>query len=282
MKNIVVGIDFSNNSINSLKHAVAISLKTGGALHLIWVKTPGASNGLGNGSIDNFSKIANEKLDALVKECKAESPASPVQSVILEGKPFREIPKYASNLEEAIIVIGTHGVSGFEERFIGSNAYKTICSSTVPVLILREGIQIKRDLTQILVPIDTSFETLQKIKPAISFAQAFAAKVLLVGAYPEKSSEDKHVVTVQTGHAARLCLNANVRHEVEFLEYKGSISPAIVEYAKEKDVNLMVVMREGEADISDFWVGNAVQQLLPITPMPLLIIPNINYFSITK
>ena len=44
MKNIVVGIDFSKNSLNALKHAVAIGLKTKGTLHLVWVKTPAVSN----------------------------------------------------------------------------------------------------------------------------------------------------------------------------------------------------------------------------------------------
>ena len=201
MKNIVVGIDFSENSINSLKHAIAIALKTGAALHLVWVKTPGVTKGLGESNIDEYTRKANKKLQELLKACKAETPKSAAQSVILEGKPFVEIPKYASNLENAIIVIGTHGISGFEERFIGSNAFKTIVASPVPILILREGIQINRDLTQIFVPIDTSFETLQKVKPAITFAKSFAAKIIILGLYPPKNNDDKHVVEVQVGHA---------------------------------------------------------------------------------
>jgi len=280
MKNIVVGIDFSDNSINSMKHAVAISLKTDGKLHLVWVKTPGATKGLGIDSINDFTKKANQKLEQLAKDCKAEAPNSEVQIVILEGKTFEVLPQYASNLEEALIVIGTHGISGFEEKFLGSNAFKLVCASTVPILILRGGIQIHRDLTQILVPIDISFETLQKIKPAVAFAKSFGAKILLVGFHLSKDKEGKHVVEVQCGHAAKLCLNANVRHDVEICEYENEINDAVVQYAEKKDVNLMVIMREAEG--GGLFIKNTVQQLLITTPMPLLTIPNINHFSITK
>lgn len=282
MENIIVGIDFSENSINSLRHATAIALRTNAALHLVWVKTPGASKGLGNTTIEDFTQKANAKLKELAEDCKAEARNSDVQTVILEGKPHYELPRYAANLPESIIVIGTHGISGFEERFIGSNALKTIMASSVPVLILREGIQINRDLTQVLVPIDTSFETLQKMKHVTEFAKAFKAKVLVVGTIPKGVTEDKHVVNVQVGHAASLCLEANLRYDTDIIEFKGLPSKALVNYAKDKDVNLLVIMREEENAPQEFWVGGTLQQLLTMTPMPMLIIPNVNYFSITK
>ena len=36
MKNIVVGIDFSQNSENALRHAVALALKTDAKIHIVW------------------------------------------------------------------------------------------------------------------------------------------------------------------------------------------------------------------------------------------------------
>jgi nucleotide-binding universal stress UspA family protein len=153
MKNIIVGIDFSPNSINALKHAVAISLKSGGALHLVWVKSPSTTRIIDTDIKENISQIVQTKLSELLKDCKAEAPKSEARSVILEGKPANEMIKYASNLTDSLIVIGTHGASGFEEMFVGSNAFKIVSMSPVPVMVLREGIQINRDLTQILVPL---------------------------------------------------------------------------------------------------------------------------------
>ncbi len=281
MKNIIVGIDFSPNSINALKHAVAISLKSGGALHLVWVKSPSTTRIIDTDIKENISQIVQTKLSELLKDCKAEAPKSEARSVILEGKPANEMIKYASNLTDSLIVIGTHGASGFEEMFVGSNAFKIVSMSPVPVMVLREGIQINRDLTQILVPIDTSFETLQKMKYAIKFAKAFSAKILLLGVISEQP-ETKHIVSVQLGHAMRMLEQANIRHDWTSIEIKGNISKEVVDFAKKLDVNLMIIMREEEQEFSDFWLGTTTRQILNSTPMPLLIIPNITHFAITR
>ena len=74
MGNIIVGIDFSKNSINSLKHAVAIALKTSDTLHLVWVKTAGVTKGLAKENKHDFAQMANDKLQYFMEECKKEAP----------------------------------------------------------------------------------------------------------------------------------------------------------------------------------------------------------------
>jgi nucleotide-binding universal stress UspA family protein len=86
MKNIVVGIDFSNSSLNALKHAIAISLKTQGKLHLVWVKTPSTTNKAAKEEIKQITKKAQAALAELIADCKKEAPKSVVNSIILEGK----------------------------------------------------------------------------------------------------------------------------------------------------------------------------------------------------
>lgn len=283
MKNIVVGIDFSKNSYNAMKHAVAISIKTNAKIHLAWVKTAAMKTDFAvTTAANDFLDAIREKLNQWEQECKAEAPESPVGSIILEGRPSIELCKYATNLEDSMIVMGTHGVSGFEEFFIGSNAFKTINLTSVPVLILREGIEINRDLTEILVPIDTSFETLQKIKLSISFAKAFASKICLLGVINPINNETKHVINVQLRHAAAMCDTANVRYEIHTVDVPGDSIPALLEYAKRLDVNLMVIMREEENDLSSVWMGAHTRQIVNNSPMPLLIIPNVNQFLLNK
>ena len=282
MKNIVVGIDFSKNSLNALKHAVAIGLKTKGTLHLVWVKTPAVSNEIAKKSASSYTKRAEEYLQHLKAECKAEAPHCGVNCVILEGKPAYELTKFAANLQDSILVMGTHGVSGFEEAFIGSNAYKTIGLTEVPVLIIRENIEINRDLTQILVPIDSSFETLQKMKPAIKFAKAFSAKLLLLGINTSEDPMLKHTINVQLGHAGNMCTKANVRHDVHTIAVKTNSSKAVIDYAQNVDVNLVVIMREEEEDMTNFWMGSTTRMMINTSPVPMLIIPNVNHFAVSK
>lgn len=283
MKNIVVGIDFSKNSYNAMKHAVAISLKNKAKLHLAWVKTAAMKTDFATTTAaKDFLAAVKAKLTQWEEECKAEAPESSVTSVILEGKPATELCNYAAYLPKSMIVMGTHGVSGFEEFFVGNNAFKTINQTTVPVLILREDIQINRDLTEILVPIDTSFETLQKMKIAIEFAKDFSAKVCLLGVINPVNNDIKHVINVQLNHAAAMCKKANVRYDVQTLDVPGDSIPALLDAAKKMDVNLMVIMREEEHDLSSVWMGSNTRQIVNNSPMPLVIVPNVNQFLLNK
>jgi nucleotide-binding universal stress UspA family protein len=281
MKNIIVGIDFSASSLNALKHAIAISIKTHGRLHLVWVKTPSFTNKVSREQMKKAMQKVQKALDDLIVETKREVPKNEVLSVILDGKTSTELTKYAANFAESIIVIGTHGMSG-QDVFAGSNAMKAVGLTTVPILILREDVKINRDLVQILVPIDSSFETLQKMKFATRIAKAFAAKILLLGLNNPPSAEIKHTITVQLQHASTMCKDAKIRHAVTAVDVTGNATEAIINYAQDKDINLIVVMREEEDDFSNFWVGSDTRRMVNTSPMPIVVIPNVNYFAVSK
>lgn len=282
MKNIVVGIDFSPNSENALKHAVAVAIRAKATIHLVYVKTPKSTVAIEGKIEGKFSKSIEKRLNELTDDAIREAPMCMVQSIILEGKPAVEICKYTHNLADAMIVLGTHGASGFDEKHVGSNTLRIISETKVPVLSVRENIMIGRDLTQILVPIDESFETLQKIKHAVSFAKLFNAKLLILGTHTSSHPESKHVINVQMGHAQAMCDKANVRYELLSVSIKSNICAALVEYAKTAEANLMIIMREEEEEFFDFWLGTSTRKLISISPMPLLIVPNVNHFSVNK
>lgn len=282
MKNVIVGVDFSNNSLNVLKHAVAAAVRCNAAIHLVWVRTPAIMRHANIEGKDAFTEEIRAKLKALESEVEKEAPNCEVNSVVLEGKAAIELTKFANNFEDPILAVGTHGMSGYEEKFVGSNVTRVVALSRVPVLTLREGISIGRDLTQILLPVDTSFETLQKVKYAIKFAKAFNAKILILGVYSSASSEVKHVIDIQVKYAKNMCDNANVRNDVDTIFGQRGMEDAVVSYAKRIDANLLVVMREEEDEFGDLFLGNATHRLLSSTPMPMLIVPNINHMNITK
>lgn len=282
MKNIVVGVDFSTNSLNVLKHAVAAAVRFEAAIHLVWVRTPSVMRHADVEGKDQYSEASKEKLANLLQEVRHAAPGCEVKSIILEGKPPIELTKYANNLEDAVLAVGTHGMSGYEERYVGSNVVRSVGLSRVPVLTLREGISIGRDLIQVLAPVDTSFETLQKMKYAINFAKAFNAKVMILGVYTAATKEVKHVVDIQVNFAKTMCDNANVRNDVDTIYTQEGMENAIIEYAKKIDANLLVIMREEEDEFGDLWAGNTTRRLLSSTPMPMLIVPNVNHMGVSK
>lgn len=282
LNNIIVGVDFSNSSMVAMRHAVAICLKTKANLHLLWVKSPSvstSSNEYDEGK--SFVQHIQEKMNEWVALCKKESPETNVNSVFLEGKPHIEVNKYASNLPNSLIVLGAHGASGFEEGYIGNNAFRMINASEVPVLIMRENIQINRDLHKIFVPIDTSFETLQKMRISIYLAKCFVAQLHLFGVNYPNDAQTRHIINVQLRNAMEMCDDANVRYiSNAFNVNDNNVCEVILNNAKEEDANLIAIMRE-EAE-TDFTASRNMRQILSTSPMPLLIIPNRNVFSTAR
>lgn len=282
MKNIVVGIDFSNSAMTAMRHAISLALHIDATLHLVWVKTPGVKMNSDEIKDDSaYNNHVQEKMQEWVKLCKDESPETTVNSVVLEGKVHTAVTHYANNLPDSMIVMGAHGASGFEEGYIGNNAFRLINDSTVPVLIMRENIKITRDLVKIFVPIDLSFETLQKMKMTTMLAKSFAAQVYLFGVNYPNNAETRHIINVQLRHAAEMCDDANVRYLVEAYNVNNNdVCNTILNHAKEVDANLITIMREEQE--TDFTASRNMRQILSTCPMPLLIIPNKNAFSVAK
>ncbi len=280
MKNIIVGIDFSNSAMNAMRHAVAVALKTGADLHLVWVKTPGVSNNVTEDNGDNYMNKVQNSLDEWKQLCMMESPKTNVNTVVLEGKVHQEITKYAANQQSSIIVMGTHGTSGFEEGYIGNNVYRLINNATVPILIMRENIEINRDLHNIYAPIDLSFETLQKMRYAIYLAKSFAAKISIVGVYYPNNADTRHVINVQMRHASDMCEDANVRFDLVPLTIQNNLCQGVLDHATQLDSNLIVVMREENE--TDFTANATMREILSTSKMPLLIIPNVTAIGLGR
>jgi universal stress protein A len=61
-----------------------------------------------------------------------------VQTQISMGNPYEEIVKVAKAEAVELIVIATHGYTGFKHFFMGSTAERVVRIAPCPVLVVRE------------------------------------------------------------------------------------------------------------------------------------------------
>ncbi|HEX5169371.1 MAG TPA: universal stress protein [Cyclobacteriaceae bacterium] len=144
MKKILVPCDFSKPAINAFRFALDIAAKSNGSVHLLnvvelpvlhdTVLMPVLSfeeqllNELREKGENEFSKIITKYAVEGVK----------VTSEVAFGITTKSILDHISENDIDIIVMGSHGASGFRELIIGSNAEKIVRSATVPVLVIKE------------------------------------------------------------------------------------------------------------------------------------------------
>ena len=69
------------------------------------------------------------------------------------GRVDPEIIDFAKSMHIDLIIMGTHGTSGYREIFIGSNTQRVVTLSDIPVLTIQKGVK-KTEFKNILIPID--------------------------------------------------------------------------------------------------------------------------------
>jgi nucleotide-binding universal stress UspA family protein len=274
IKNVIVGIDFSKGSCNAMRNAISIVSKYNAKLTLLFVVSPDAKTLVGGDEVNkaNIVSFVEKKIKPLVDDCRKFLPGEQVQYKIRIGKPAKEINAEAKEQGNALIVLGTHGCSGFEEFFIGSSAYRTICASSCPVLTVRNETDVHRDLTDILVVVDDTMETLQKLKLTASMALKFHAKIHIMGLYPAKYPEIRKTIEAYVRQAELYLLKNNIRLESIYIRNTKKVE-TVLEYAVKKDVNLIAIMKEVElAGENVFILAPFSERIVNRSPIPILTI----------
>jgi nucleotide-binding universal stress UspA family protein len=184
MKNIIVAIDFSDCSVNALEHAISIAQKGNFNVLMVWVNNPTTTKILiaSDQSGDMIGEVENQFKKLIGKYSKL-LPDSSISYTIREGKVYHQVALEAKEKDALLVVAGTHGTSGFEEFWIGSNANKIVSMAPCPVITIRGGIHVSRELGRIVMPIDSTPETRQKVSFTARLASLFNAEVHVLALY---------------------------------------------------------------------------------------------------
>ena len=141
MKRILVPTDFSKHAEYALKVAAQIAKKNDGEIFLIhMLELPTSGNDALSTSHDMpelifFKNAAVQKLDDMMNAPYLEGLS--VSKIIQFEMAFEGIIKNGEAHNVDLIVMGSHGASGFQEMFIGSNTEKVVRNSNVPVLVIK-------------------------------------------------------------------------------------------------------------------------------------------------
>ncbi len=270
MANIIAAIDFSDCSVNALEHAVSIASRGALDVHMIWVNNPSITKTTiySDTSAELIEEI-KKQFGKLVEKYSPMLPDSVIDFVIREGKIYREVIDEAKEMDSLCIVMGTHGVSGFEQFWIGSNANKLISVSPCPVITLRAGIDAKQIMKCILMPVDSTLDTRQKVPFTAYIARLYEAEIYVLSLY---ASKYKSIQKRVDGYADQVC---------EYLEDEGlkyhrdvlscdNLTTGTIEYAKRIRANLISIMTEQETSPFNLLVGPYAQQMVNNSPFPVL------------
>jgi nucleotide-binding universal stress UspA family protein len=213
--------------------------------------------------------MAKDKFDGLIEKYQPLLGDNKLTYLVKEGKVYNEIVKEADHKEIFLVVAGTHGASGFEEFWIGSNANRIVSALRKPVITIRGGVSINRNLEKIVLPLDSTPETRQKVPFTAYMAKIFDAEVHILKV---NSSEVAAIITRINSYSDQVKKHLdeeNVRYVIKSIE-ADNVTDSTINYALNINANMISIMTEQEISAKNLLLGPYAQQMVNHSPIPVL------------
>ncbi len=275
LKKILVPTDFSDNAMGALHYAAAMAKHSDAEIILLHVIEDYEQNTNLNQVINLNETLRKAVADKLL-EIKNENMdlwGIKISVRIDNGKIYRRINSFLENENVDLVVMGTHGSSGFEnfEKFIlGSNAYRIVRMATCPVITIRDG-KHHTNFKKIVLPLDTTKETKDKVASAIKIAKVFGATIHLVSVSTrlEMLTSSHEKLRDQLEDVAWEIQDAGVPVVTE-VRKSDNVAKAVMEYAEKIDANLLIIMTADESQLSNFAFGSSARTVISESHIPVL------------
>lgn len=291
IKKILVPTDLSPSSIKALDVAVYIARKTSAEVVLFNVVEMALPTNLHQQvpvdvaaiatSFDQTSQLIalgemKKKLIAIQKDVKNKGVRVRSEVDLDVDNVFKDISDVIALRDDCdLIVMGTKGVSGIEEFFIGSNTERVVRNASLPVIAVKfseEDFQIRR----ILYATDFEESKNDVFKFLAYFSSIFEAKIDLVFVNtPNFFISNQDIATkFEKLIADNNLINTEYHIYNDFSEEKG-----ILNFAKEIDADMVVMPTNGRTGLSHIFNGSIAEDVVNHALLPILTI-NMNKFTL--
>lgn len=135
---------------------------------------------------------------------------------------------------------------------------------------------LKNKIKAILLPLDLTKETGQKVKKSIEFAQYFKATIHLLSIIQKEDKDRVDILVNQLKTVEKYIEDEEVKCSAELIEKiksDMSLGETIIDYAEKIEANLIVIMAQRENDTRGRHIGIAAQEIIARSNIPVLTIP---------
>ena len=278
MKNIIVAMDFSKGADHALEYAITIANTTISNILMVWVdtfQTKEMALGMCKNEIRRDAKI---DLQQIVKDKSSMLTGGTLKFKMRKGKVYQELALQAKSSESFLIVVGTHGISGFEEFWIGSNAFKIISYAPCPVISVRVDYDITKPIKTIVLPIDNSLNSTNKVPMAVKLANAFNADIHLLAIYTTNLASLRKKVDRSLIEAEKYLLKEGVNF-VKNVTQTNNLPVTVADYSKTVNGDLIVIMTDQDKANLSILMGDYSHKILNLSLQPILSVKPENLFN---
>lgn len=251
---ILIPIDFSEQSIFAIKQSYNLAKYTHSKIVLLHV----------------YEKAGQERYEDLTKLCKqteSESGLVPIEFMNVKGDIYIETDRVAEEIGATLIIMGIESHMKFADIF-GGSASKLIRKAPCPVITIR-GREHRDGCENILLPLDLSRESREKVDVAVQFAKYFGASIRVLSvfspsdlAYENQLLAYSHQVKQFIKSKGISCTNRSIASD--------HVAETVVDYANKIEADLIMIMNKQELSVKEFFGGTEAQHIVDISNVPVM------------
>lgn len=271
MKKIVFPSDFSAHSIEAFQYALEIAHHIQAEIYVLHTYSVSSLNIESEGDFQDIISTTDKYISQVLSE---QIPVFEAMNQVMDQPLTIHYETYYGNFEQAVeeyaqwikadyIFLGTKGALGMKRFFLGTHTSALIDVSTLPILIIPQGIRYK-PLKQISFSSTGTEEDISYLKILVEFASHFDAEVRCVHVYkdtpPEINVEDwKFLIP---------------RCSIKFDFVKDdSVVDALLDFADEQTIDMMCMVHRKRTFIEDLFYQSKTKQVSYQMEIPLLCLP---------
>jgi nucleotide-binding universal stress UspA family protein len=193
-------------------------------------------------------------------------------TVLVEvGRVAPAVKKAAREVRADLIIMGTHGASGFVENLLGSNTYRIASLTSVPLVSIHRKMR-QSGYSHIVYPVREEARALDKFAHALAFARLFKARVHILGLlHPEQKEREKNMRAQCV--SVRKRFKSNGVTAIMKFTYSEFFPDAIIRYAHAHSGPLVVTIQDADFHLVEIFQGTFTKRVLHSILSPVLVIP---------
>jgi nucleotide-binding universal stress UspA family protein len=282
---LLLATDGSQFSEGAIREAVRLAKRCSSKLSALSViETNPEYETIAPQLLEKAEKAAREHLEAVKERAKKEG--IECATSILEGEDsYNYISEEAAKSKASIIIMGRRGKTGLRRLAMGSTTARVIGHAPCNVLVVPSAAQV--EFKSLVVATDGSRHSTAAASEAIGIAKRNNSKLTVIAVVPSElaTPTDVDFVVTQRERLAEKEMQAAEQNakavkeaaqkegvSVQAFVMTGKPADAIIETAREKNADLIVVGSHGRTGLEKLLMGSVAERVIVLSACAVLVV----------
>jgi nucleotide-binding universal stress UspA family protein len=272
---ILIPVDFSSTAQLAIAHGASIAKAFGGEIILLHVQRKNELvdiilPALEIEDVSIITKFLENKLEETAGDIRKEY-GIPVTAMVSLGHVTSEIASIAHEYKAGLIIMGTLGADSHNDLFLGSNSYKVLTKSEIPVMTVRTKAS-RPGYKHIVLPLDSSEHSRQKVIATLQLAAKFSSTLHVLGLVGTGEENYRYKMEVISKQIGKLAKEYHVSCKTDIVE-TANRSKETLQYAQNLQADLIVIMADQRTELRRAILSSYAHEIINNSNIPVISIP---------